>query len=375
MPVFRAGSTSDRPSGPALALGARICRACLGEMVSVVVAGTNKTSELKMDNVILVLAEQRGGRLHPTSLQLLTAAKELAGATGGTVAACVLGHQVSEAADQLAADGVSKVLITDDAALELYSPLKYATAATAAVQQASTKVVLLAATFMGRDLAPRLAARLKAGLATDCTAVSFENGELHARKGVCNGKAIADFKFDSGRPAIVSIRANAYGAAAAGGGSAARETVGFAPREGDDRLETTEVFSTSSGIKDVSEADIVVSGGRALKSDENFKMLEEMALVLDAAVGCSRAAADAGYQPHSRQVGLTGKTVTPKLYIAFGIDGAIQHLAGMRGSKVIVAVNTKPEAPIFQVANYGIVADLFTIVPLLTQELRKLTER
>ncbi len=137
------------------------------------------------------------------------------------------------------------------------------------------------------------------------------------------------------------------------------------------KLVTREWVSTRSGIKDVTEADIIVSGGRSFKSEDNFKILFELAEVLDAAVGASRAACDAGYQPHARQVGLTGKTVTPKLYMAFGIDGAIQHLAGMRGSKVIVGINTKKEAPIFSVATYGCVADLFTMLPLLTEEFRK----
>ena len=327
-----------------------------------------------MDNNILVLAEQRGGKLHPTALQLVTAAKELAGALGGEVLAGVVGHQVSQAADKLGAAGVNKVLVVDDAGLELYSPLKYTTAAAGLIEQASPKVVLLGATFMGRDWAARLAVRLQAGLATDCTEVKVSDGEVRACKGVCNGKAIAEFKFDAASPVIISIRPNTFAAAGAGDYSATKETVAFAPGEGDDRVTTTEVVGTSSGIKDVTEADIVVSGGRALKSEENFKMLEELALLLDAAVGCSRAAADAGYQPHTRQVGLTGKTVTPKLYLAFGIDGAIQHLAGMRGSKTIVAVNTKADAPIFQVANYGIVADLFQVVPVLTQEFRKLKD-
>jgi electron transfer flavoprotein alpha subunit len=327
-----------------------------------------------MGNDILVLAEQRGGHLHATALQLVTAARELAKATGGEVLACVVGHNVSEAAGKLGADGVSTVLTIDDAALELYSPLQYTTAAAVVIEKTDPKAVLLAATFMGRDWAPRLAARLKAGLASDCTEVKIEGDAVHACKGVCNGKAIAEFKFDPTQVAIASIRPNTFGAAAAGDGSVASESVAFSAGEGDDRVRTAEVVSTSSGIKDVTEADIVVSGGRALKSEENFKILEEMAQVLDAAVGCSRAAADAGYQPHSRQVGLTGKTVTPKLYLAFGIDGAIQHLAGMRGSKTIVAVNTKADAPIFQVASYGLVADLFQVAPVLTQEFRKLKD-
>jgi electron transfer flavoprotein alpha subunit len=169
----------------------------------------------------------------------------------------------------------------------------------------------------------------------------------------------------------VSIRANTYPAATPGGGHAPVEPLSLDLEPDDERLVNHEWVGTTSGVKDVTEADIVVSGGRSLKSEENFKILFDLAAVLDAAVGASRAACDAGYQPHSRQVGLTGKTVTPKLYLAFGIDGAIQHLAGMRGSKVIVAVNTKKDAPIFNVATYGCVADLFTMAPLLTEEFKK----
>ena len=185
------------------------------------------------------------------------------------------------------------------------------------------------------------------------------------------GKVTAQLKLPADRLKIVSVRPNTYGAAEATGGSATTEALTLDLEPADEKLVNHEWASTSSGIKDVTEADVIVSGGRALKSNENFQILYDMAGVLDAAVGASRAAVDAGYQPHARQVGLTGKTVTPKLYIAFGIDGAIQHLAGMRGSKCIVAVNTKAEAPIFNVANYGCVADLFEMVPLLTEEFKK----
>ncbi|MCP4250972.1 MAG: electron transfer flavoprotein subunit alpha/FixB family protein [bacterium] len=172
---------------------------------------------------------------------------------------------------------------------------------------------------------------------------------------------------------LVTVRANAYGAGAPdASASADTQAVAVSFTDGDTRSRTTQIVRSGGGVKDVTEADAVVAGGRSLKSEENFKILYELAELLDGAVGASRAACDAGYQPHSRQVGLTGKVVTPVLYIACGIDGAIQHLAGMRGSKVIVAVNTKAEAPIFSVASYGCVADLFTMVPLLTEEVRRL---
>jgi electron transfer flavoprotein alpha subunit len=161
-------------------------------------------------------------------------------------------------------------------------------------------------------------------------------------------------------------------AAATGGGGAARETLAYAPVAGDDRIDVKELAKAGGTVKDVTEADIIVSGGRALKNEANFRIIFELAKELDAAVGASRAACDAGYQPHSRQVGLTGKTVTPRLYIACGISGAIQHLAGMRGSKVIVAINTDKEAPLFKIADYGIVGALFKVVPAMTAEIKKL---
>ena len=226
---------------------------------------------------------------------------------------------------------------------------------------------------MGRDLAARVGARKRAALAIDCMEVSLDGADLITTKPMYAGKFSAKFRLSADRLQIAVVRPNAYGALEPSPGTAADvQAVPVTLTESDRRLKIKEIAATGSGIKDVTEADIIVSGGRSLKSEENFKILYELAELLDAAVGASRAACDAGYQPHGRQVGLTGKVVTPVLYIACGIDGAIQHLAGMRGSKVIVAINTKPDAPIFKVANYGCVADLFTMVPLLTDEFRRL---
>ena len=200
-----------------------------------------------------------------------------------------------------------------------------------------------------------------------------QGDELHVKRPMYCAKCIGSFTLASDRPQILTVRPNAYAAPTPdenAKATVANLDVQFEPR--DLELETIDVVGTTTGVKDVAEADIIVSGGRSLQSEENFAMLYEMAALLDAAVGASRAAVDAGYQPHSRQVGLTGKVVTPRLYSACGIDGAIQHLAGMRGSKVIVAINTKRDAPIFGVATYGIVADLFDMVPLLTEEVRRL---
>ncbi len=318
---------------------------------------------------ILVFAEQRNGQMHAAVPQLITAAREIDPAAD--VVACVVGKDIASVADALTKYDVAKVVSIDDPHLERYRPQPYARALQLAIEKAQPAIVLLAATFMGRDLAPRVAIRTRAALATDCVEAKLDGAALIVRRPVYTGKATASVKLAAGRLHIVSIRPNTYAAAAAGGGTGSVDSVALDLEPADVRLVNHEWVGTTSGVKDVTEADVVVSGGRSLKSEENFKILYDLAAVLDAAVGASRAACDAGYQPHSRQVGLTGKTVTPKLYLAFGIDGAIQHLAGMRGSKVIVAINTKKDAPIFNVANYGCVADLFTMVPLLTEEFKK----
>ena len=326
-----------------------------------------------MRNNILVFIEQRGGKIHAASFQLLALAGKLTGTTGGQVEACIIGQGIGGLVDQVAAHGAKKVYTVDYAELENYRANTYTAAITAVVDQAEPKIVLTLTTFMGRDLASRLAARKRAALAIDCTEVTLDGADLVVAKPMYAGKLSATFRLSGDRLQVGDVRSNVYSAGEPRTGVAA-EVVPVSPSltDSDKRLTVKEVVSTSSGVKDVTEGDIVVSGGRSLKSEENFKIIFELAEVLDGAVGASRAACDAGYQPHSRQVGLTGKVVTPRLYVACGIDGAIQHLAGMRGSKVIVAINTKKEAPIFKVANYGCVCDLFTLVPLLTDEFRRL---
>jgi electron transfer flavoprotein alpha subunit len=322
---------------------------------------------------ILVFVEQRGGRILPASFQLLALAQELAKGTGGRAEACLVGHGVGELTGPVAERGASKVYTVDHPELSFYRAMPYTSALDAVIRAAQPTLVLIPTTFMGRDLAARLAARRRAALAVDCTELRFEGHDLVARKTMYAGKFAAQFRLANDRLRIVTVRSNVYPAAEPQGGAKADvQAVPLELSDSDKRLIVKEVVATTQGVKDVTEADIVVSGGRSLKSADNFKIIFELAGVLDAAVGASRAACDAGYQPHSRQVGLTGKVITPRLYIACGIDGAIQHLAGMRGSKVIVAINTKKEAPIFKVATYGCVADLFTLVPLLTEEFKRL---
>ncbi|MGB0715690.1 MAG: electron transfer flavoprotein subunit alpha/FixB family protein [Phycisphaerae bacterium] len=324
-----------------------------------------------MTNNILVFIEQRDGKVFRASYQSVALAKKLASTTGGQVEAVLIGSGLGGLTDEVASYGVSKIYLVDDAALERYTSTSYAAAFGAALDSADPGVVLVPTTFMGRDLAARTAARRRAALAVDCIDLGFDGDNLVATKTMYAGKLTAKFTLAADRLRMATIRSNVFPADEPQGGASA-EVANVAYAADGPSLTCKEVVSTTSGIKDVTEADIVVSGGRSLKSEENFKIIYDLAETLDGAVGASRAACDAGYQPHSRQVGLTGKVVTPALYIACGIDGAIQHLAGMRGSKVIVAINTKAEAPIFKVATYGCVADLFDLVPLLTEEFNRL---
>lgn len=327
-----------------------------------------------MTKNVFVFAEQRDGHLHPAATQALAAAALLANKTGGQVTAGLIGQSPGGLAAPLEQAGATFVFIADDQRFARYNPLTYTRALTALIQKADPQIVLLPATFMGRDLAPRVAARLNAGLATDCVEVDLdEKGALLGRRPIFNGKAFSKVHFRPDRLQMASLRPNAFLAPAPDAGRKAERVAVAVPHDpADDRQTTKEIVRTGGEEKDVTEASIVVSGGRSLKSAENFKIIYDLAHALGGAVGASRAACDAGYQPHSRQVGLTGKTVTPNLYVACGISGAIQHLAGMRGSRRIVAINTDPEAPMLKLADIGVVADLFAFVPLLTAEVKKL---
>jgi electron transfer flavoprotein alpha subunit len=318
---------------------------------------------------VLVFVEHRAGTVHPASLQMFTAARALA--DGGAVNAVVIGQDVGAAAEAAAKHGAAQVYVADDPELGLYRAMPYARALCAAIEQDQPALVLMATTSMSRDVAPRVAARIKAALATDCLEVERANGAVKVKRPMYAAKCVGEFALASDRINILSIRPNIYGAEASGDGGANTTPLAVDLTGDDTQVKAIELVRAGGAVKDVADADVIVSGGRSLKSEENFRILYELADLLDGAVGASRAAVDAGYQPASRQVGLTGKVVNPRLYIACGIDGAVQHLAGMRGSKVIVAINTKADAPIFSVATYGCVIDLFTLVPLLTEEVRR----
>ncbi len=318
---------------------------------------------------VLVIAEHRDGRLKKTTFELLGASST----SGNETHALLLGDDVDGLAKELAPWGARTIHLARSPALRMYTAEAYARVIVDVVRSVSPEVVLAAHSPTGRDVMPRVAARLDAGLASDAIEVSFDGAKLSVRHAVYGGKATCDVDFLGGPPWMATVRPNSLGAPKADPSRSA-EVIPVRVSLSDLETRFVEVVEGAGVRPDVTEASIVVSGGRALKSAENFKLLEELADALGGAVGASRAAVDAGYRPHRDQVGQTGKVVAPSLYMAFGISGAIQHLVGMRTSKVIVAVNSDPNAPIFQVADYGVVGDLFTLIPLLTDELKKVRE-
>ncbi len=320
-----------------------------------------------MANVLAVL-EQRGGTVKRVSHEVLTAARPIADGLGGAVVAMVLGAPAG-AAEGLGDAGADNVLVSTDDALALYQPDLYAHAIVSRARADDVGAVLLAATALGKDLAPRLAARLGCPLATDVTSPRYEDGVVVTRP-VYAGKAICTLRVTAS-PCVVSIRPNAVRVESMGRAGTVEE---IAAELGAARATTAEIAQPARAALDVAEASIVVSGGRGLKEPEHFKLIEDLAESLGAAVGASRAVVDAGWRPHAEQVGQTGKTVSPNLYVAVGISGAIQHLAGMRTAKTIVAINKDPDAPIFKVADYGIVGDLFEVVPRLADEIKRLRD-
>jgi electron transfer flavoprotein alpha subunit len=322
-----------------------------------------------MASGVLVIAEQRDGKLRKVVYELLNVGKSIVEKMGGPLSAVVVGKGIDGLAASLGKFGAAKVFAVDSDLFALYNTEGYAAGVAAAIKSADPAVVLIGTTAMGKDLAPRVAAKLGVGVASDCTKVEVEGGKLVAIRPIYSGKCYVKVEF-AATPALAAIRPNSYPVAAEGAGAA--EVVKVDAGAVAPKAKTTSVVKSGEGKIELTEAEKIVSGGRGIKDKANFKILEDLAAVIGAAVGASRAAVDSGYAPVEMQVGQTGKVVNPTLYMAFGISGAIQHLAGMRTSKVIVAVNKDPEAPIFQKADYGIVDDLFKVVPVMTEELKKL---
>ncbi len=324
---------------------------------------------------ILIFAEQRDGKLKGVSLEALSEARRLQ--PTAEICAVLIGDHVASHTNALAECGADRVYLVEDPSLRYYASEHYAAAIAQIAAKHSPGLILMGATSMGKDLGPKVAAKLHAPFAQDCTALEVrEGGGILATRPIYGGKILIKVRAAQGESCLVAtLRANVFNVTPSQTSMKTTVIEPFSPSTPDctkSVAQVKEVIAASSSKVELTEAQIIVSGGRGLKEPTNFKLIEDLADALGAAVGASRAAVDAGWKPHSYQVGLTGKTVSPVLYIACGISGAIQHQAGMSSSKVIVAINKDANAPIFKIANYGIVGDLFEIVPRLTAAIRKI---
>ena len=310
---------------------------------------------------VLVFTEIKDGKLKKASREALTIGRKLAESAGGDLVA--FGADAAAAAEA-GRYGAKKLYV---ASLGPYTTEAWTAALTQIVKDVQPSILLFAGTSNGRDLAPRVAARLNVGVASDVDRLEWTDGKLRARRPVYSGKAFATVEV-TGTPAIATTRPNAFPAEESGGGAAEVVNVSV---DAADRVKVVETKVPEAGELSIAEADIIVSGGRGLKEAANFSYIRDLAHAIGGAVGASRATVDAGWIDHQHQVGQTGRVVSPNLYIAAGVSGAIQHLAGMSSSKHIVAINKDPEAPIFRVADLGVVGDLFQILPVLTEEVKK----
>jgi len=319
---------------------------------------------------VLVYCEHGNGKIKKSSLELLS---NVVIWPGVEAHALLLGAPgaLAALAPQLESHAPHTVHTAEHPSLAQYSPEGFSKVVADTAKSLGADILLATVSAQTKDFFPRASVKLDSGMASDCTEVSVAGNKLEARRPMFSGKVSAAVDFGETKPAIATVRPNALGLKADKSGKPAMNPIACDP--GTIRTFVKEIVAKSGGAGkvDLTEAERIVSGGRSLKNAENFKLLEKLASTIGATVGASRAAVDAGYRPHSDQVGQTGKTVSPVLYMAFGISGAIQHLAGMRSSKLIVAVNSDPNAPIFQKADYGVVGDLFQLVPALTEEFKK----
>jgi electron transfer flavoprotein alpha subunit len=316
---------------------------------------------------IVVYCESREGRLRRPALEAVCEGRRLADASGGAVEAVVVGSGVVALAGELGAFGADVVHCFEQPDLAAYATEAHARALAQVASDVKPAAVLLPFTALGKDLAPRVAARLGAGLVSDCVGLRLEGGQLVARRPMYAGKAYATVRWSSD-PQMATLRPNVFPLGARQEGRAAEVVARSVDASA--RARVREVKAAAVGKVELTEAQTIVAGGRGLRGPEHFPLVEELASALGGAMGASRAVVDAGWVEHQHQVGQTGKTVSPTLYVACGISGAIQHLAGMSSSKVIVAINKDPDAPIFKVADYGILGDLFEVLPRLTEAVR-----
>ncbi len=317
---------------------------------------------------VLVFCEIKDGKLRKASREALSIGRKLAAKTGGDLSAVAGGSDAGKVAEECGRYGAKAIHAATSNALDAYNSESYAAMLAQVIDEMKPSIVLFGGTSDSRDVAPRVAARLNAGVASDVDQLDWADGTLRARRSVYSGKVFASVEVTA-TPAMATCRPNAFPAEEAGTAAARVVEVSFQPAPTKAKVIETRV--PEAGELSIAEADIIVSGGRGLKEGANFSHVRDLAHAIGGAVGASRATVDAGWIDHQHQVGQTGRVVSPNLYIAAGISGAIQHLAGMSSSKHIVAINKDPEAPIFRVADLGVVGDLFQILPALTEEVKK----
>ena len=319
---------------------------------------------------VLVVGEIGVDGLRPISLEMVTAGRQIAAALGRPLVALLMGAGIGEAADKLGRAGVDRLLVADDPRLAGLTAESAAAVLARAIAEVGPSVVLVPGTTIGRDYAPRVAARLGVGLAADCLSFSVEDGALVSVRPVLGGRVMTAIRLPGGAVQMATVRPGAFEPADATGDAAAVESLSIDLEPNDLRVTVRGTAPKDKGPTDLEGAKTIVSGGRGLKEPDNFRLVEELAEALGAAVGATRAVVDAGWRPHHEQIGQTGRTVRPRLYIAVGVSGAVQHNVGMQGSDYIVAINRDPDAPIFKLASFGIVGDLFDVVPALIAELK-----
>ena len=321
---------------------------------------------------VWTIAEQRDGEIRKITYEIVSEGRRLADALGQELTVLLLGSNIKDKAAVLGQYGADKVIVADDPRLAVYTTDAYSSVIAELVKANDPAILLMGASVQGKDLSARLSARLGVGMAQDCTAFSIEGGNLVAIRPIYAGKAYARVSFENSWPQMAAARPNVMSTNEPDSSRSAQVIdATFSLDDSALKTKVVDAMKDESGKVDLTEADKIVSGGRGMKGPENYQILEDLADLLGASVGASRSAVDAGWRPHSDQVGQTGKVVSPNLYIACGISGAIQHMAGMSTSKVIVAINKDPDAPIFQKADYGVVGDLFDVVPALAEQVKK----
>ena len=320
---------------------------------------------------ILAFAESRNGELRKVALESVTAARKLADATGGEVHALLVGASgISAKAEQLAKYGADVVVVCEHDAFAKYNPEATSAIAAERIKSGGYRAAIFATSAEGRDLAPRVAAKLGAGIVTDATSVELTGDTLTVKHPMNIGKLIATVTV-AGTPAVVSVRPSTY-SPVENAKAGKVETVAPVGDPSSSRVVVKELIAGGAGKLDLADAPVIIAGGRGLKAKENFKLVEDLADAFgNAAIGATRAVTDDGWRPHADQIGQTGRLVSPQLYIAVGISGAVQHLAGMKTSKTIVAINKDKDAPIFKIADYGIVGDVFEVMPALTEAVKE----